>query len=301
MANNNCQMANYVEHYREKAIYIPMAILTIIVGGLTLALAIYMKLHKKMLYRLVMYQVIDGTAYGVFWLLNLVVKGSSSSWPVQTTVVESLLLFAAGVKLLLGVSLTVQIYVLAVIQRNFPKLELIYVTTSLLIPLALAATYGGVNYMNMYECDGRTLSYSNITMLSLSALLLAACCVCSLVVLLIVGKRAFRGSKISEPSYIERQHIKAACEMLPLFAYLLIFLAHILGVLTIMLYTRLSRSFDKRIERALTVLESSWGLVASLTFAVHLAVVMWVRTFCVKASIARHQKQTAYGIISDVR
>ena len=295
MATNNCHMS-YLEW--EPAVYIPIATLTMLVGGLDIALAVYMKLHKKMLYRLVMYQVLVGTVYGVFWLLNLV--RNESSWPVQNIVFRSLLLFAAGVKLLLGVSLTVQIYILAVIQRNFPKLELIYVTASLLVSLALAVAYGAVYYKNIYQCDGRIMQhiYLNLTVFALSAVLLAAACMCSLTVLLLVARRIFRGRRMLNSSYIERQHMKAACEMLPLFSYLLIFLAHILVVFILLFFIDVEWHYeDKRTTRALTALESSWGLVASFTFAIHLAVVMWVRKCCVKASIASHKQQ--YGTIDD--
>lgn len=289
MATNDC-LTNYIECHRDPAVYIPIATLTVLVGGLTVAVAVYMKVHKKMLYRLVMYQVLAGIAYGAFWLLHLVGKDSS----MQVTVINSLLLLAAGVKLLLGVSLTVQIYLLAVSQRNVPKLELIYVIISLLVPLALAATYGAVSY---YKWSTDTLNYSNIAILGLSAVLLTAACVFLLLILLLVGRRAFCGRRISRPSYLERQHVKAVCEMLPLFAYLLIFLVHILGVLAVSLYINLSQNNVKRTEISLTVLESSWGLVASLTFAIHLAVVMWVRNFCPKGSIGRHKQH--YGSIID--
>ena len=293
MATNNCRIS-FLE--QEPAVYIPIATLTMLVGGFDITLAVYMKLHKKMLYRLVMYQVLVGTAYGVFWLQNLV--GNESSWLVQNIVFRSLLLFAAGIKLLLGVSLTVQIYILAVIQRNYPKLELIYFTASLLVSLALAVAYGAEYYKNIYQCDGRIHIYLNLTIFALSAVLLAAACVSSLTVLLLVTRRIFRGRRMLNSSYIERQHMKAACEMLPLFSYLLIFLAHILGVFTLEFFISVVWQMEnKRTARALTALESSWGLVASFTFAVHLAVVMWVRKCCVKASIASHEQQ--YGTIAE--
>ena len=236
-----------------------------------------------------MYQVLVGIAYGVFWLLHLVGTGISL---VQFSAFQSLLLFAAGVKFLLGISLTLQIYLLAVIQKNVPKLELVYVTISLLVPLALAAAYGVVNYM--LKCGDKTAFYVDITILGLSAILLVAACVCSLLVLLLVVRRIFHGRRMSVSSHIERQYVKVICEMLPLFAYLLIFLVQILGLMAALLYIMLWHNY---IERAQTVLESSWGLVASTTFAVHLAVVLYVRKFCVKVSIGKNAQQ--YGTIID--
>ena len=291
MATNECVVSN---NMKEPAVYIPIATLSVLFGGWAILLTVYLDLHKKMLYRLVLYQVLVGVLYAIFWFCRLLPIDSNT---LKTIVVESLLLFAAGSKLMFGVCLTVQIYILAIIQRNIPKakLEMLYVGTSLFIPLTLTMAYFGINY-HTDKCSEleRTIGYSNVTILSSAAAVLFATCVISLWILLVVGRRAFGGIN---PSQIERQHKKAIYEMLPLFTYPHIFLIHIFGVLSVWAYIKVSHVnvLNVPINGALTALESSWGLVASLSFIAHLTVVFCVRRFCVKMSIARHTPQ--YGAV----
>ena len=264
----------------EPAFCIAIASSSALFGGMAVALTVYLKLHKKLLYRLVMYQVLAGVVYGIFFLLHPTTRNGDAS-ALQVVGVESIILFAAGVKLLFGVCLTVHIYILAVAQRKFSKLESMYIGSSMIVPLAVTAVYFGMNYS---KCTDSTMNYWNIAIICSAAAVLIGTIVGAMRILVVVVMRAVTlGGRFAVQSRFERQHKKAACEMLPLFAYHIIFLAHVLAVLCLLIWFRGEISSDKSIE--VIVLESLWGLVACLTFLVHLVVVLCVQRFCKRQSL----------------
>ena len=112
---------------------------------LTIISAVVLKLHRQLVYRLAMYQVIAALVFGITSVLEpiqfMVMKytGSSSVYLPLCLLDAFTTTFALLAKLFFTVIMTVHIFVYAVCFVNLKRLEVCYVMTSLVVPAVMAA------------------------------------------------------------------------------------------------------------------------------------------------------------------
>ena len=116
----------------------------------TIILVCVLKLHKTLVYRLALYQVLSAMECCVLWkaVRAYEFKAGKSYISLNGAVYEgkaadvckALLLGSAFVKLMLTACISIHLFALAVFHKNLQKLESLYVVSSLLVLLVVTAT-----------------------------------------------------------------------------------------------------------------------------------------------------------------
>ena len=124
---------------------------SVLICSLSLCLIAYLRLHKKLVYRLAAYQVFGGLLFGgisTFQLLFLNYNENPGLYGPLCITVAFVHQYTIDVKLLFALCLTFHLFCFVVLDKNLKRLEVFYVVTSMVIPLVLAVipfitkTYG---------------------------------------------------------------------------------------------------------------------------------------------------------------
>ena len=124
---------------------------SVLVCLLAAILVLRLKLYKKLVYRLALYQVLSAlvmASVGVMQVMFINYDDSPNIYDRICTVIGFLGLYAEWMKLLFTMWVTFHLFCFGVLHRNLKKFEVLYVVTSLLVPALIAAvplvthTYG---------------------------------------------------------------------------------------------------------------------------------------------------------------
>ena len=126
---------------------------SVLVCSLAAMLVLCFKLYKMAVYRLALYQVLASLAFATAQALQIIFvyyDQNSEDGRVQPlcTAMGWLVVYTSWMKLLFTMWVTFHVFCFAVLHKNLKKLEALYVLTSLLVPVLIAAiplmtgTYG---------------------------------------------------------------------------------------------------------------------------------------------------------------
>ena len=109
---------------------------SVCVCTLAAILVFVLKLHRKVVYRLSLYQVLASLAFAAVEVLQIISadRKKIAAFSLACTVIAALVLYLRWVKLLFTMWVTFHLFCFAVFYKNLKKLEGLYVVTSLLIP-----------------------------------------------------------------------------------------------------------------------------------------------------------------------
>ena len=240
----------------------------------TVAVVCKQKLHKTLVYRLAMYQVLSAMEFSILWIIasiyilvfTLNPLSNNETYGVITTpvfVLDSLLMGSSFIKLMFTVWISIHLFALAVFHRNLQRLERLYVVSSLLIPLAATIVLLGIN---LTPCHGyRTYRWEVIIYIIIFADLVI---VSLLMVVMgtILSHRACRrrNALLSE---FEKQHKKALREMLPLLLYPIFFLLFTMPIFGFAVNDIVTPEYnDTYMSHNTTITMTDYSLDASLYF-----------------------------------
>ena len=182
----------------------------------TVAVVCKQRLHKTLVYRLAMYQVLSAMEFSIIWIIASIRMFYSFS-AVELVVLNAVLTGSSFIKLMFTVWISIHIFALAVFHKNLQRLERPYMVSSLLIPLAVTIVLLGT------ACGGYS-TYNNDQIIFF--IIFAVLVIVSLLMVVmgtILCHRACRRRNILLSEY-DKQHKKALCEMLPLLLYPIFFL-----------------------------------------------------------------------------
>ena len=216
---SNCILFDDLTNQGAFVFYLPVSCISVLLCLATVAVVCKQKLHKTLIYRLAMYQVLSAMEFSILWILGFII----ASYEVSVTpavVLDSILMGSSFIKLMFTVWISIHLFALAVFHKNLQRLERLYVVSSLLIPLAVTIVLLGIN---LTGCHGyRTYRWEEIIFIIIFAVLVI---VSLLMVVMgtILCHRACRRRNALLSEY-EKQHKKALREMLPLLLYPIFFL-----------------------------------------------------------------------------
>ena len=117
------------------------SVITVILCLVTLILVCVLKLHKTLVYRLAMYQVLSAMEFSILWIaqgalqivwFTGVLDNTSYVYRKNTNyVITALLLGSMVMKLMFTVWIVIHLFALAVFHKKLQRLEPLYVTSSL--------------------------------------------------------------------------------------------------------------------------------------------------------------------------
>ena len=114
---------------------------SVLVCLLAAILVLTFKLHKKLVYRLALYQVLSSLLLATVTALQLVFTNYNESQDVYARLCTAVAWFkmcASWMKLLFAMWVTFHLFCYGVLHKNMKKLEVLYVVTSLLAPFVIA-------------------------------------------------------------------------------------------------------------------------------------------------------------------
>ena len=215
--DSNCIVFDYLGSRGTSVFYLPVSCISVLLCLATVAVVCKQKLHKTLIYRLAMYQVLSAMEFSILWIFKFIIAFCEVS---VTPALDSLLMGSSFIKLMFTVWISIHLFALAVFHKNLQRLERLYVVSSLLIPLAVTIVLLGIN---LTGCHGyRTYRWEGIIFIIIFAVLVI---VSLLMVVMgtILCHRACRRRNALLSEY-EKQHKKALREMLPLLLYPIFFL-----------------------------------------------------------------------------
>ena len=244
---------------------------SILVCLLAAILVLILKLHKKVFYRLALYQVLASWTFATVTVLETIVFVNYSKNPETYDQVCIAIgyfeLYSQWMKLLFTMWVTVHLFCFAVLHKNLRKLEVLYVVTSLLVPAVIAVvplitkTYGSTPNHNVCYIYVE----NNVAFIERFALwdgpaiviLLAASTAMVVMVIKLTGKMCLRSKY--EPITDGDQFWKALKQLLPLAAFPILFFIFEIPVFTFHIYVTKSSAPNKALEMATGVFLAMWG------------------------------------------
>ena len=118
--------------------------ISVLVCQIATALVFGLKLHRKIVYRLALYQVLSASAFSTIETLQIIFINYDKSPAVYgrlCTAFGWFTLYTQWVKVLFTVCLTVHLFCFGVLYKNLKKFEKLYIVTSLFVPILIAMVY----------------------------------------------------------------------------------------------------------------------------------------------------------------
>ena len=237
-----------------------------------------LKLHKTLVYRLALYQVLSAMEFSVLWITSITVHTYSYNWLNSFAVFEALLLTSAFIKLMFTMWIVIHLFALAVFHKNLRRLEPLYVVSSLLVPLVVTAALLGTN---LTQSESRFRETCGLKEYILYVIIFAVLVLISLLIVVmgtILCHRACRRRSLVLSEY-DKQHKKALYEMLPLLLYPILFLLFTIPIFVSdsTVYITLNPSVAEISRWMFPIFAPLWSFTTSLLLIFHLCVVRHVR------------------------
>ncbi len=296
--SQDCTCSEELCNDQIKILYVFASIssLSLVSSTFTLSLTIYLKLYKNFAHRLAMYLVSSSIPTNIFHVSQLI----AIKCPVACKYIGFPKQYFSSVELLFTMCFSFHIFSLAVLQRDYKRLERIYCIVSLVLPIFLVwIPYLKDHYgVSMAWCGITTVnSNSEIDWLGFGFLfglwyipVLIFQLFIVIVIVSIIIALGFRSCNRQENNDENEQlivrkaiaikHKKALKELLPILAYLIIFyLLTIIPLVHHIYYlfnsTQLDGGGDIAFAMAHVISDGLWGFNCSITQLIHISCNRW--------------------------
>ena len=248
-----------------------------------------LKLHTKVVYRLALYQVLSSLAFATVEASQIVnYKTRYDFYSKSCIAIGWLVVYTQSAKLLFTMWATLHLFFFSVCYKNLKRLEVLYLSTSLLVPAAVACvplmthSYGlsasGRCYVHTSYAGNRSDHVVLIEKIAIwdgpaiIILLLASVAMATAVIKL--AKRLVISKMKYEPITDNDRFCKALSQMLPLAAFPILFFVYAIPLLIIDVYslkhTRPSNWLALGISNGVFI--SLWSMTSGVTLLVHMCV-----------------------------
>ena len=276
-----CSLLDQITGLGGSVFYLPVSFISVLLCLAAVAVVCKQKLHKTLVYRLAMYQVVSAMEFSILWIIAFImVNDEFSGTPV--IVLDSLLMGSSFIKLMFTLWISIHLIALAVFHKNLQRLERLYVVSSLLIPLAVTIVLLGIN---LTGCHGNsTYLWEEIIFIIIFVVLVIVSLV-MVVMVTILCHRACRRRNALLSEY-DKQHKKALYEMVPLLLYPIFFLLFTMPIFGFTVYDFVTLGDNVYSNTTITMTEyyqmaptifvllaPCWSFTTSLLLISHLCVV----------------------------
>ena len=274
-----------------------------------------LKLHKKLVYRLALYQVMAGLILALVEVFQVLEDNYTNDPELYERVCIALGwigMYSQWMKLLFTVWVTFHLFCFGVLHKNLKKLEVLYVVTSLLVPAVIAAVplltrsygYRSVDgcYILEYE-NNVTLTNGIIETFALwdgpaMVILLALSIAMAVMIIKLTQKVCWR-LKYDEITDGDR-FWKALKQLLPLAAFPALFLLFIVPLFIYdMYYSIVTPTPDADLVLLASTSIALWSMTSGVTLIVHIAVTrLPVCTKCNKCVHREEEQNSSFEYIT---
>ena len=257
---------------------------SVLVCLLAAILVLCLKLYKLLVYRLALYQVLSALALASVGAMQVVLIDYDQSPLIYgriCTAIGFLVVYTEWSKLLFTMWVIFHLFCFAVLHRNLKKLEVLYVVTSLLVPVVIAIvplvthSYGlnpDGDICNIYA----NTSVAFIERLALwdgpAMLVLIASSIAMVVMVIKLAGQVCGRRYPYEPITDGDQYWKAVKQLLPLATFPILFFIFEIPVLIFHVYTTQYSTPNEGMFLAAIVSFSLWSMASGATVIVHISV-----------------------------
>ena len=249
-------------------------------------LVVALRLHKKIVYRLSLYQVLAGIALATVETLQIMFLNYDKAPLVYARLCIAIgffVLYAQWMKVFFAMWVTFHLFCFAVLYKNLKKLEALYVVTSLLVP-ALIAVVPLITRSYHYAPPGCFINKNNNTVTdeivkiewfilwngsALTILLVAS--IAMVVMVITLTYRVCLRLK-SEPISDGDQFWKALKQLLPLAAFPILFFIFAIPGLIYGMYLSINSTINNGALLAASVCIAMWGIASGASLIIHISV-----------------------------
>ncbi|KAL5497348.1 hypothetical protein EMCRGX_G013809 [Ephydatia muelleri] len=291
MAPNASSCANPLDPNRTEVILALMSgtgVASVLLCAVAIVLVLVLRLYRSLVYRLAVYQVLAAFLYGIVCALQIILKDDNYQ-RANTSLCQAiafLMLYFQWVKLMFTIWVTAHLFFYAVFYKNLKKWELVYVLSSVLVPIVIAivpfttGSYGLAGawcWVQNWKSDcPLNISTSGVieqfTLWYGPALVFYVIDSVAVVVMAIVLiRRACQHSQ--EIKW--RQHKEALTQMLPLLAYPITYTILLLVPIATRVHNARSHdpsTLDYNLLGTTGTCMSLWGLAAGASLLIHICV-----------------------------
>ena len=289
---------------------------SVLVCLLASILVFRLKFHRKVLYRLALYQVSAALVFSVVQVFQIVFVNYSKDTVVYSSVcamIAFLSVYTQWAKLVLTIWVTVYLFCFAVLHKNLKKLEVLCVVTSLLVPSAIAGVALGINSYGLGEfgcwidftCRNNNSSFVNLFLERLvlwdgpATVILFVASTVMIMILIKLSCNLYQHGPISS----DNQYWKAFKQLLPLAAFPMIFYVFIVPQFAFHVYqfqfeaqvTHLPRS-NSPLYMVTAISFSLWSFASGLTLIMHICVATLSR-YCKDTKVTQARISCRYGTV----
>ena len=247
-------------------------------------LVLALRLYKRVVYRLALYQVLASLAFAIVEVLQSILVSDYHS-SESCAAIGWLTVYTQWMKLLFTVWVTLHIFCFGVFHKTL-RLEVLYVVTSLLVPAVIASvplttnTYGRVRlsdkasfcYIFGNETDNTAAVIERLVLWDGPAMIIlfAASTAMAAMVLKLTHKVGWR---MKYDSLAEGdQFWKALKQLLPLAAFPILFFIFIMPQLAMDIYLATTPTANKVLFLVAIAFISLWSLTSGVTLIVHICI-----------------------------
>ena len=256
---------------------------SVLVCLLAAILVLRLKLYKKLVYRLALYQVLSALALALVEALQVLLINYDKSPQIYgriCTALGLLLVYTEWMKLLFTMWVTFHLFCLAALHKNFKKLEVLYVMSSILVPVLIAIiplltkSYGlnaDGDVCNIYTNTTRAF-IERLALWDGPAMLLLIAASTAMVVMVIKLASQMRRRSKYEPITEGDQYWKAVKQLLPLATFPILFFIFEIPVLLFHVYTTQHSTPNEGILISGVICFALWSTSSGATVIIHIFV-----------------------------
>ena len=291
MASDASSCANPLDPNRTEVILALLSgtgVASVLLCAVAIVLVLVLRLYRSLVYRLAVYQVLAAFLYGIVCALQMFSKDDNYQ-RANTSLCQAiafLMLYFQWVKLMFTIWITAHLFFFAVFYRNLKKWELVYVLSSILIPIVIAIvpfTTGSYGLAGAWcwvqnwksDCPLNISTSGVIEQFTLwygpALVFYAIDSVAVVVIAIVLIRRACKDSQ--EIKW--QQHKEALTQMLPLLAYPITYTILLLVPIATRVHNARSHdpsTVDYSLLGTTGTCMSLWGLAAGVSLLVHICV-----------------------------
>ena len=245
-----------------------------------------LKLYKKLVYRLALYQVLASLLMATVQTLQVVFINYNESPSVYRRVCVAIgwfMMYAEWTKLSFAAWVTFHLFCFGVLHKNLKKLEALYVVTSLLVPALIAVVPLITNSYGL-SADGTvcyvyanqsTAFVERLAIWDVPAMFILLVASTAMVVMVMKLACRVRWRSKSERIADGDQFEKAIKQLLPLAAFPILFFLFEIPVLIFRIYVAKYTKAREALLISTIVFFSLWSFTSGATLLVHISVTQW--------------------------
>eukprot|EP00731_Ephydatia_muelleri_P008256 Em0004g594a len=264
---------------------------SVLVCLLAAILVFALRLHRSVVYRLALYQVLAALAFAMVDSLQIIFINYQYNPKVYgrvCTLVGWLVTYTEWLKLVFTVCVTFHLFCFGALHKNLKKFEVLYVTISLLVPALVAAvplithTYGSGPLGTVCYIFVSNDSYkSNVAFAERIALwdgpalvILLAASVAMAVMVIKLARRVCkkRSTTESDTDVDHDQFWKAIKHLLPLATFPVLFFIFVIPGLIFDFHTAQTGEPNMYLATAVLIFVSMWSMASGASLLIHISV-----------------------------